>query len=186
MKKTYRKSEWESHLIRESQNGSLTAFELLVDEFREAVFHHAKRQVGDREDALDITQETFVKAYRAMPRFDPERPILPWLLRICKNCSTDHLRSRKAPTVDIETTVLTLADGQPDPEEVAGRTETARLVRKALRRLPQIYQQILQMRHFEQLEVSEIALRLHKPEGTIKSWLFRARTKLRQELQSLA
>lgn len=186
MKTEYRNLEWESGLIQQCQTGSMTAFENLVDQFRAPVYAHAYKLLGNREDAMDITQETMIKAYRALPKFQVGRPLQPWLIRICANACMDLLRSRRLRLSEIDSCEFLLADASPLADEQIQTDEIAEYIRRAIGRLPYLYGKIISMRHFENLEISEIAERLSRPEGTIKSWLFRARGRLKHELRALA
>ncbi|MBL8049522.1 MAG: sigma-70 family RNA polymerase sigma factor [Chthonomonas sp.] len=164
----------------------MTAFELIVDQYRAMVYAHALRLLASREDAMDVTQETMIKAFRALPKFQVGRPLQPWLLRICTNCAMDLLRTRRVRTADLEACEFQLADNAPGAEAQLEAEFQGDLIRRAVNRLPRLYRKIISMRHFEEMEISEIAERLCRPEGTIKSWLFRARGRLRQELQAMA
>lgn len=157
--------------------------EQLVARHRTAVRSHALRMLRDAEDANDATQETFVKAFRALGSFDAERPLLPWLMRICSNCCVDAIRERRRPTECLEKHEYSLCDESIDVEaDVAGLQDSQQIM-QAIKRLPNQYREIIYMRHYRHMDVMEIADALHKPEGTVKSWLFRARALLRKDLQ---
>lgn len=173
---------WEEHLIARAQAGESVAFELLVEMHRPAILAHASRILRDSEDAQDAVQDTFLKACRAIGNFKSGRPMLPWLMRICSNCSVDIIRSRRNRSENIETYEHMLCDDRLD---VAGELESSvssDTLRAAIARLPKRYRDIILMRHYRHMDVNEIAELLGKPEGTIKSWLFRARAMLRKDL----
>ena len=92
---TRRVLSWESHLVQRAAEGESVAFELLMDLYRPMLQSLALRMLRNSDDANDAVQETLVKAFRAIKEFDPERPIKPWLCRICSNCCVDAVRSRK-------------------------------------------------------------------------------------------
>lgn len=175
--------DWESHLILKAQMGHSVAFELLADQHRDAMRSLALRMLRDSEDADDAVQEALVKAFRAIRSFQPGKPVLPWLHRICSNCCVDTIRRRRQQVTEaIEKYEFALTDGD---RTVADRAESefdGEIVRAAIEGLPAHYRDILKMRHFRHMEVGEIAVELNKPEGTIKSWLFRARALLKKQL----
>ncbi|HRJ27518.1 MAG TPA: sigma-70 family RNA polymerase sigma factor [Fimbriimonadaceae bacterium] len=173
--------DWDRHLVERAQLGEKVAFELLVDQYRDAVQKHAHRILRDKEDALDAVQDTFLKAMRAIGRFQAGRPVLPWLLRICTNCCVDAIRARKQRPDSIEPIEMTLADDAATADTILEQRWLQEEVRSALDRLPSRYREILWMRHYRDMEVAEIAEVLKKPEGTIKSWLFRARALLKND-----
>lgn len=166
-----------------AQAGDRLAFDLLMDMHRGAVTAQALRMLRDSEDAQDAVQETYLKACKAIGSFQPGRPMLPWLLRICSNCCIDLIRSHRSSTECIETYEHALADDRLDVDADLERSEGAETIRDAVNRLPGKYRQIVELRHFRHMDVLEIASLLGKPEGTIKSWLFRARALLRKDLE---
>ncbi len=172
---------WETHLIQRAQEGEQVAFELLIDRHRSVLYSMALRMLRNPDDANDVVQETILKAWRNLADFDAERPIRPWLCRICANCCVDVVRDRKRDGQSLDDQGTQIAD----PLELEA-TATSQIqhgaVISAIERLPDRYRQIVFMRHFRHMDVGEIAEALNKPEGTIKSWLFRARSLLRKDL----
>lgn len=173
---------WEQSVIRRAQAGDPSAIETLVESYRPAVRSHAMRMLRDVEDANDAAQETFVKAIRGLKSFDDSRPLLPWLIRICTNCSLDLIRSRRHRAENIDKYEFSICDTTVDLERGAEAGEDSRAVQSAITRLPERYREIIVMRHYRHMEVNEIAHALNKPEGTVKSWLFRARAHLKKDL----
>lgn len=156
-----------------------------MDMYRPAVTAQAMRMLRSQEDAQDAVQDTFVKACRALGTFEAGRPMLPWLLRICSNCCVDIIRSRKAVVDNIETYEHAISDSRVDLAKELERSVGAEWVRDAVDRLPRKYRDIIVMRHYRHMDVNQIALALDKPEGTIKSWLFRARALLKKDLAAV-
>ncbi|MBL8059737.1 MAG: RNA polymerase sigma factor [Chthonomonas sp.] len=175
-----RLSDWESHLVVRAQQGDWQAFERLVDAHRSQLRSLASQRLRNPEDAYDAVQDTMVKAFRALGTFQAGRPVLPWLMRICNNCCIDIMRQRRA-SESLEKVEFALTSGE-DLERSAVQGEDRNVLMKAIMRLPRHYREIVMMRHFRDMEVNEIAAELQKPEGTIKSWLFRARAMLRKDL----
>lgn len=143
----------------------------------------ASRMLRNSDDACDAVQDTFIKAFRAIRDFDPTRPIRPWLCRICANCCVDIVRGRRHVGEAIEPYEYMLQDPGEPLEERADRALRQRAIVDAIKRLPERYRRIIFMRHFKHMEVNEIATALNAPEGTVKSWLFRARAMLKKDLQ---
>ncbi len=178
-----RVTERDRSLLHRAQLGDHAAFEALTQPYRETLYRQAYRKLRNKEDAADAVQNALIKAYQAIGRFRSERPILPWLQRICSNCCIDILRDRKFRTDSLDDLTYCLADpGRCVSEQAFGGWERDH-VAEALRRLPSRYRTILALRHYDEMEVNEIAERLNRPEGTVKSWLFRARELLRKELR---
>ncbi|MBI1755951.1 MAG: sigma-70 family RNA polymerase sigma factor [Fimbriimonas ginsengisoli] len=181
--KSNRILSWEAHLIQRAAQGEGVAFELLADLHRPALRSLALRMLRNSDDANDVVQETLVKAFRAIGDFDPERPLRPWLCRICANCCVDAVRGKRREGEPLEGHENLIRDDGPDVDESAGDSIEREQVLNAVERLPERYRRIIFMRHFRHMDVNEIAVALGKPEGTIKSWLFRARAMLRKDLQ---
>lgn len=173
---------WEAHLVERVRMGESVAGELLVATYRPVLLQQAMRVLRNPEDAHDAVQETFVKAFRSLGDFDTNRPLKPWLSRICSNVCVDTLRHRRSGTESLEPHEFMLADDSEDAHEASDRTWRHGVLLEAIAKLPCKYRRIVEMRHFHHMDVSEIAIELGKPEGTVKSWLFRARTLLRREL----
>jgi RNA polymerase sigma-70 factor (ECF subfamily) len=170
----------ERRTIRLSQRGSREAYGVLVKSYMRRAYVAALALTGNREDALDASQEAFVKAWRAIRRFDLARPFYPWFYRILRNLCFDLIRRRRIrPRDGIEADVRDPAEG---PDVAARRSERRDLVHAALRRLPDRDREILVLRHFQHLSYREIAESLEIPLGTVMSRLFAARQRMRSQL----
>lgn len=174
----------ERDLVMKAAAGGREAFDALVDQHYEAVYAHAYRILRNSDDASDATQTTFVKALRSIAEFDAERPMRPWLYRICGNVCIDLARSRHRSNEPIDKHAYML-ESEDDLVGSAEQSELREQILRAVMNLPEKYRRILILRHYEQMAVEEIADALDAPEGTIKSWLFRARAMLRKELAPL-
>ncbi len=172
----------EGQLIQRAKRGESVAFELITKLYRPILCQVAMRILRNADDANDAVQETLVKAFRAIKDFDPNRPLKPWLCRICSNVCIDMVRSRKHEADPIEQHEYMLCDGSISLEDQAEDRIAQEMVEEAIGRLPAKYRQIIFLRHFQHMDVNEIADRMKAPEGTIKSWLFRARGLLKRDL----
>lgn len=173
-------------IVRKVLQGDVNAFEKLVTEYEKAVYAIAQRMTGNPEDAADMTQETFIKAYNSLGSFRGDSKFSVWLYRIANNVCLDFLRSRsRKPTVSLsveddegEESQLDVADESQSPELLLERGLTRDAVRRGLDTLPPDYKQILLLREIQGLSYEEIASALGIDLGTVKSRIFRARKKL--------
>ena len=176
----------EAALVQRIQNGDADAFAVLMEEYQKKVYLLALRTVGNQQDAEDMTQEAFLRAYRSIHSFRGDSKLSVWLYRLTTNLCIDLLRSRgRKPTVsltvednDEDTQELDVTDERYDPEEIFQRRELQRAVQRGLASLPEDYRVILVLRELEGLSYAEIGEVLGLEEGTVKSRLFRARKKL--------
>jgi RNA polymerase sigma-70 factor (ECF subfamily) len=163
----------EDGLIRRCLAGDSRAFEPLVERYHGPLFRVAARMLGSREEAQDVTQTAFLKAYQALGTCDPRRRFFSWIYRILLNECLNTLRSRR-PTEELNPAVASSAGG-PDPVEAE---ETRRRVRAALLQLTETQRDVIVMRHFAEMRYEQIAAALGVPEKTVKSRLFSARQRL--------
>ena len=165
-------------LVRLAQRGDRHAFGRLVRRHQRRVFAIGLRWLRNAEDADDLVQETFVRAWQALPGFDDTRAFPPWLVTIAVNRAKTKL-SRVRPDEEIDETVVW--EG-PSPEEDTERAILARDVNAALAALPEEQRIVLHLRAVEDLSYREIAAALDVPVGTVMSRLSRAREALRRTL----
>ena len=178
--------EQEAAIVRKVLGGDANAFETLVLEYEKNVYNIALRMTGNSEDAADMTQEAFIKAYNSLQSFRGDSKFSVWLYRIVSNVCLDFLRSKnRRPTVSLsvedddgEDTQLDVADESQSPELLLDRKLTRDSVRRGLDSLPPDYRQILLLREMQGLSYDEIAQALGLEVGTVKSRIFRARKRL--------
>lgn len=178
--------EQEAAIVRKVLGGDANAFETLVLEYEKNVYNIALRMTGNSEDAADMTQEAFIKAYNSLQSFRGDSKFSVWLYRIVSNVCLDFLRSKnRRPTVslsveddDDEDAQLDVADESQSPELLLDRKLTRDSVRRGLDSLPPDYRQILLLREIQGLSYDEIAQALSLEVGTVKSRIFRARKRL--------
>ena len=178
--------EQEAAAIRAVLDGDVNAFEVLVKEYEKNVYNLALRMTGNSEDAADMSQEAFIKAYNSLSSFRGDSKFSVWLYRIVSNVCLDCLRSRtRKPTVSLSTenddgedVELDIADETQSPELLLDRSLTRDAVRRGLAALPPDHREILLLREIQGLSYEEIAAVLDLEAGTVKSRIFRARKKL--------
>lgn len=165
------------------KSGDSDAFEKLVSEFKKRIFSLSMGMLGNREDALDATQEVFIKIYRSVGSFKGESALSTWIFRITKNVCIDFLRKNRAVSEDeIPETLPDTA--LPSPEEALLLCQKRDLVKSCIKELPVNYKTVLLLREYEQMSYSEIAQTLEISEGTVKSRIARARQYLFKLLKS--
>jgi RNA polymerase sigma-70 factor (ECF subfamily) len=182
-------SEDDREAVRRVQAGDREAFEPLVEKYKRKVFRLAYQVVRDQEEALDIAQEAFVKAYRALPAFKGDSAFYTWLFRITMNVALDRKRQRAtrarsfgAEDVPPEEWERTATSSDPDPEDVASGAERRERIRKGLDSLSEHHRTIIILSDIEGLQYREIAEVLGIPMGTVMSRLHHARKRLREVL----
>ncbi len=174
----------EAELIRRSQQGDEQAFGELVQRYYRLVMSIAYRLSNDPQLAEDMAQETFLKAWQALPRFrikgEEATGFRPWLCRIAVNTTIDEMR-RQRPIADLEESMISPIT---QPSEALDRAVDAEAVRSAIARLPERSRAALILREYEGLSYQEIAEALDIPIGTVMSRLNYARKRLREELEA--
>lgn len=184
--------EEEYKIIQRVRDGDADAFEALVTAYQKQVYTLALRTVGNEEDAADMTQEAFLRAYRSVGSFRGDSKFSVWLYRLTANVCIDFLRSRARrpatsltfPEEDGEAVQeLEVADERFSPAQELERAELRRAVQRGLASLPDDYRRILVLRELDGFSYAEIGEVLRLEEGTVKSRLFRARKKLCDFLQ---
>ena len=177
-------------IVRRVLAGEEDLFGILVRRYQARVVSHVARMVGNRDDALDLSQEIFLKVFQALDRFNPAFKFSTWLFRIAGNASIDHLRKRRPRTVPLETPdpdgTGTFTPEQRstglDPYGELRNVERGRAISEAIQDLPADFRELIALRHFAGLSYEEIAGVKNMPLGTVKNKLFRARAVLKDRL----
>ncbi len=173
----------EDHRLLEAfRRGEDSAFTALVIKYREGLYRVARRMLGNHEDAADAAQEVFIRAYRALSRFDGRSQLYTWLYRITVNlCLDTRSRLSRMPLLGDEDGVRDRPGGPIIEEEAEGR-ETGRQVAGAVAGLPPRQRAMVVLRLYQDLPYQEIARVMGCSEGTVKATMFSAMRKLRQTL----
>lgn len=169
----------EAELLARCRAGDQAAFRRLVEAHHGRVYCTAFAVVADEGAAAEVTQEAFIKAWRALPRFRGEAALATWLTRLALNAARDHLRRQRARPVLL---FLGAPSGAPGRESLQAAEDRDEL-RRALDRLSPEARRIVALRYGRDLSLAEIAAILDCPEGTVKSRLHAALTRLRAILQ---
>ena len=164
-------------LVQESRQGSRESFERLLIRYEKAIFNAAYRILRDYEDAKDVTQNVFVKAFQNLDHFDAKHRFFSWIYRIALNESINLCKSRRR----LETAEDTRVE-ENTPEKLMSRTELGGVVEAALMSLGFEYRVVIVLRHFNDCNYQEMSEILEIPEKTVKSRLFTARGLLRDIL----
>jgi RNA polymerase sigma-70 factor, ECF subfamily len=178
-----------TRLMLAAKRGDKQAFDALVESLRGRAFHVARALVGSHDDAMELSQEAFLKVYKSRDTFRDGEPFLPWFHRILRNTCFSFLRDNKrarsltsSAGEDDEDFDFEIVDDEPGPGEAVVADERAQSFWKAFRSLGARDREILALRHFKELSYKEIAGALAVPEGTVMSRLFHARRRLREKL----
>jgi RNA polymerase sigma-70 factor, ECF subfamily len=182
-----------TELMLATKQGDRAAFDRLVERIRGRAFHTARMLVGSRDDAMDLTQEAFMKVFRARDTFRDGEPFLPWFHRILRNTCFSHLRKKGRITkrsisslgIEEDAPDYDLIDEAPGPDARTAERERSDLLHKSFEGLSARDREILSLRHFQELSYKEIAEALDIPQGTVMSRLFHARRRLRDRLGSV-
>ena len=179
-------SDIDDAIIKSVLEGDVNAFEQLVTKYEKTVYNLALRMTGNAEDAADMTQETFLKAYRSLKNFRGESKFSVWLYRITSNVCLDFLRSKsRKPTVSLtaendegEEAEIEVADPAPNPEECLMSSLTRDAIARGLDSLPPEQREILLLREISGLSYEEISAALGLELSTVKTRIFRSRKRL--------
>jgi RNA polymerase sigma-70 factor (ECF subfamily) len=184
-------------VVLQARDGRQAAYRELVRRYERPIFSLIYRMVRNREQAEDLSQETFVKALNAIESYRPEYKFSSWIFKIANNVSIDHLRRRELDTLSldgsphaltpeaIQASALQLGDRQETALEELEAKELGGEIERAIATLRPEYRSCILLRHVEGRPYEEIATMLDLPLGTVKTYIHRARSELRQALSHL-
>lgn len=188
------RAQYDFELVRKAvEHGDQKAFAELLEQYRDPIHFLLLKMVSNREDAEDLTIETFAKAFKNLPNFRPDYAFSTWLFRIATNAGIDFLRKKKLKTLSIDTTFandegddvkINIKSGDPTPEQELMTEEKAELLRGFIDKLKPRYRILIELRYYKQLSYEEIAEEMGMPLGTVKAQLFRARDLLYNVMKS--
>lgn len=182
---TSQKDDFEA--IRAVLNGDNSQFSLLDKKYHRIIAALIRKMVRNEEDVEDLTQETFIKAYNALPTFHFGYSFSSWIYKIASNTCIDFLRKKRFQTISLNQPMQGSADEENEyeieddsyiPDRHILSEERQKVLKQAIERLPDNYREIIKMRHEQELDYIEISEKLNLPIGTVKAHLFRARKAL--------
>lgn len=178
-------------LIKQAVEGDEKAYEKLMNRYKKSVYFMLLKMTQNKDDAEDLTMESFAKAFKSLHKFNPQYAFSTWLFRIASNNCIDFIRKNKMKTFSINNPVETdngtidnfdLPDNLELPDEYANRMDKAKFLRSVIDELPKTYSTLVKLRYYEELSYEEIAEIIGVPIGTVKAQLHRARELLYKAL----
>ncbi|APF20690.1 sigma-70 family RNA polymerase sigma factor [Caldithrix abyssi] len=186
-----KKKRADYELVKKAKAGDGRAYDQLMEMYHDAVFNIILRMVHNRQEAEDLTQETFIKAYNSINSFNEEYAFSTWLFKIATNHCIDFFRKRKLVTYSMDEPIKykddeiahEYADSDPTVDKKMVDGEKSNIIKQAIEQLPDKYRMAIILRHHEEKSYEEIAEILNLPLGTVKARIFRAREMLKKILK---
>ncbi len=186
-----KKRKEDKRLIGLALSGDEKAYESLLNKYRNLVFSIMLKMARNKQEAEDLTQEAFMKAFSSLATFNDEFAFSTWLMKIASNNCIDFLRKRKLRTYSIHEPVqykdekieIDIPDRDPTPEKTLIQSERSRMIEETIQALPERYRYVIILRHKEEKSYEEIAEIMNLPLGTVKAQIFRAREILNKNLR---
>jgi RNA polymerase sigma-70 factor (ECF subfamily) len=176
----------DGELIQTAIRGREDGFEELVRRYQRPITGYIYRMLNNYDASLDVTQEVFIKVYNSLERYSAEYKFSTWLYRIAHNAAIDYMRRNSVNQQSLETEnadgtyQLQIESSQPNPEQERERSEWRKEIETVVKCLPQVYRELILLRHAQDLSYDEIAEITNLPLGTVKNRLFRAREMMRE------
>lgn len=175
----------EAELIARIVDGETRLYGVLVERYQRRLHYAALRLVGDPDEADDVVQEAFVRAYDHLADYDPAYRFYTWIYRIARNRALNVIRRRNTwGTVSLSADEAPALSGDADASRPIERTELAAALEACRETLPADQREVFDLRHADEMSYAEIAVAVDVPEGTVMSRLYRARQKMRECLES--
>lgn len=179
--------------VQQAVAGNQKAYTLLMERYRNAIYHTMYRMVNNKEDADDLTQEAFSKAFNKLSTYAPRYAFSTWLFKIASNNCIDHIRKKRLVLLSIDETIENdngqtfsnnLKSTNLNPEQKFIQEQRIKLMRTLMGQLSHKYRLMIELRFFEELSYDEISKELDIPLGTVKAQLFRAKEILYSLMQT--
>ncbi|WP_291401797.1 sigma-70 family RNA polymerase sigma factor [Daejeonella sp.] len=171
------------NLVSKAKEGDQKAYAEIMQRYKDSIYFMALKMVNNKDDAMDLTVETFAKAFENLEKYKPEYAFSTWLFRIATNNSIDFIRKKRLNVVSLD--ILTEEQGEDkylqvraeglNPEETSIRKQESEKLKNMVEQLPLRYRTLIVLRYYEELSYDEIAQQMDIPIGTVKAQLFRAR-----------
>jgi len=170
-------------LVIRAKDGDQKAYAELMQRYKDSIYFMALKMVNNRDDAMDLTVETFGKAFENIEKYKPEFAFSTWLFRIATNNCIDFIRKKRLNVVslqslsedDTEDKQLQIASDTLNPEQTSIKKQESEKLKSIVEQLPQRYRTLIILRYYDEQSYEEIAQQLDLPLGTVKAQLFRAR-----------
>lgn len=173
-------------LARLAQQGDQDAFAELVRRYERQIFSMAYRLAGDYDEAADMAQEAFLRIYRILDRYDPQKKFFSWMYRVAQNSCLNALAKRPANVIPVERAEEYMADvPAAEPEQNYLNREMREHIDQAIAQLPDNYRDVVYLRYVEDLSYQQIAENLNLPVSTVETRLFRGKKQLQKNLLQL-
>lgn len=184
--------EEDIRVVNDILNGNEQSYNILQKKYRRQLASAIRKMIKDEDDIDDLTQDTFIKIFRALPSYQPSYLFTSWIFRIASNTCIDFLRKKRFTTISLnqqsnnsdDDYILEIEDNSYQPEIELVISERKNILLNAVNELPENYREIIKLRHTEDLDYKEISERLNLPLGTVKAHLFRARKILLERLKN--
>lgn len=171
------------YLVVKAREGNQKAYADLMQRYKDSIYFMVLKMVNNKEDAMDLTVETFAKAFEKLDKYQPDYAFSTWLFRVATNNCIDFIRKKKLNTTSIHGMVDDDGDEQPlqiksdtlNPEESSIKKQQTEELKQLIESLPTRYRNLITLRYFDELSYEEIAQQLDLPLGTVKAQLFRGR-----------
>jgi len=174
----------EQALIRKVKKGDLDAYGTIIQDYQSSVFNVCYRILGNRQEAEDLTQEAFLRAYQKISSFDLNRPFGPWMRTLAANLCYNHLKRARLNRVPLEDERDSVKDDPKyGPEGALEINQEHQALYQAVWKLPDTHRVALELRHFQGLTYQEMAEAMNLPLNTVRSHLYRGRQKLAELLE---
>lgn len=170
-------------LVERAKEGDQRAYAELMQRYKDSIYFMTLKMINNKEDAMDLTVETFGKAFENLDRYKPDFAFSTWLFRIATNNSIDFIRKKRLSVISMDSMVDDEGDDRPlqiksdslNPEETSIKKQQSKELKDIVDKLPARYKTLIVLRYFDELSYEEIAQQLDLPLGTVKAQLFRAR-----------
>ncbi len=171
------------YLVVKARDGSQKAYADLMQRYKDSIYFMVLKMVNNKEDAMDLTVETFAKAFEKLDKYQPDYAFSTWLFRVATNNCIDFIRKKKLNTQSIHGMMDEDGDEMPlqikadvlNPEESSIKKQQTEGLKLLIHSLPSRYRNLITLRYFDELSYEEISVQLDLPLGTVKAQLFRAR-----------
>ena len=183
--------ENEKKLVEKAKSGDIKAFEKLIEDHQKKVFNIALRMIGDYDEASELAQEAFLKAYKSIKSFKGDSLFSTWIYKITTNVCLDEIRRKRKKLISLDEDIehdgsefkRQIKDHSPGPESLAENNELKRMVKESINLLPEDYKIVIVLRDIQGFSYEEISRIIKCPIGTVKSRINRARRALKKILQ---